>query len=259
MAIFLLRFRNLSAVIVLNMLSVLSILLLESHSAMFLFIVSYNSHWLSLLFSFFIIIVFAPLGNFQELSSDMARRHSPQWVGLCLLLVPCLGKLCCAPAKLLIWGSKSGWPASSWVPCAERAPFLMSTFAGEDYYLGTADMNSASQDLRAGCCSALASSLSHSHLHWLSPADFPASPIVGDQSMGSHRLTPVMGEHWLSRLSSCFVLEEPETQGRCLRVVLCWASRGAMKLNCSCFSYSSNAICLGLWGSRGCFSLTPIF
>lgn len=85
--------------------------------------------------------------------------------------------------------------------------------------------------------------------------DFPAILMVQDLSKDSHKTThntergslpppsPPLGCH--------FPLEELEAQERPLWVVLLWAGGGTMCSMGSCFSHSSNTVCLGLPDAGG--------
>lgn len=99
---------------------------------------------------------------------------------------------------------------------------------------------------------------SQSDSQGLSPTEYPAITLMQDHRSGSHKATPVL-EEWLFPLAPLFPLEELEAQGRLLFMMLHHPGGGTVLSTYSCFSSPSKAICLGLWGAGGCFSLTPMF
>lgn len=96
------------------------------------------------------------------------------------------------PAKLLVWGLKSGRSAShqvSWWECNTDFVLWVSRTTGWDYYLGTVGVNLVCQDPCAGCCKSRPAFLSQSDFQGLSPGDSSAVPVVRDQSRSSHKAT----------------------------------------------------------------------
>lgn len=86
------------------------------------------------------------------------------------------------------------------------------------------------------------------------------SPCCKGQSGGPYRVTySAGGGRWQFPTGSFCPLEEQETQGQPLCVVVSWPGGGAVQSARSSFSYLSNAMRLCLYGTGECFSLTPMF
>lgn len=106
-----------------------------------------------------------------------------------------------------------------------------------------------------GCCKPPAPSLTHEDPQGLNliPLQFPWCEIrVGTPAKQPTMLGVAGCPFWV--LCS---LGELKAQGRPLQVVLCWPVKGAAGPTCSCFSYTCNAIYLGLCGKAGVLQPHP--
>ena len=132
-----------------------------------------------------------------------------------------------------------------------------SKTAGWDCYLNSAGMDVVGQDPHFGCCKPLPTS--QSRFQWLSHTDSPAALVVQDQSWCSQKEIynafgggggcwfPPWGlfPHWRNQ----------RFRGD-LSAVL--PGGGATRPTCGCFSYPSNANCLGRCGT-GDASASPSY
>lgn len=81
------------------------------------------------------------------------------------------------------------------------------------------------------------------------PCIFPHSNCRARSEQGVPQSDPDVWGTGCSSLGSLFLLEELEIQEleTPLHIVWNWPGVGSVQSVCSCFSYSSTAVCLGLW------------
>lgn len=144
-------------------------------------------------------------------------------------------------------------PSSSLVTLCPHLVQHRSKVTGWDYFLGTAGVNSVCQD------KLIVKHLPTTDSQRLS-LKIPCSPNIMKSEWGSHKVTPVLSVY------PAWVLFSPWKNQRLredLSIQYCAGpGGGAVQLICSCFSYPSNAVCLGLGGMCVCwgyFKLTPVF
>lgn len=154
------------------------------------------------------------------------------------------------PAKLLLWESASGRSASRWVPWSACPSLIlqMSKAAGWDYYLGAAVMNSACQGLELVLTKLPSSPSLSGFQYWA--LHIPLPFVWWEIRVGAPMKWPTM-----LREAGCPSWAPSLWRNQRLCVVLCCS--GEVQLMCSCFSYSSNLACLGLWGIGG-VSASPL-